>query len=131
MLREITVRTYMTTRLVSFTPAMSVYEAIRKMLEHKITAALVMGDHEKLLGCLSEADCLRVAYNAAYNQDPGGTVGDYMSTDIPVIGPETSILTVTEMFMKQSYRSFPVVEHGRVIGVISRVDVLKALVWMT
>jgi CBS domain-containing protein len=131
MLREITARKYMTTRLVSFTPAMSVYEAIRKMLEHKITAALVMDEHGKLLGCLSEADCLRVAYHAAYNQDPGGTVADYMSTDIPVIDPEISIPKVTEMFMKQSYRSFPVVEHGKVIGVISRVDVLKALVALT
>ncbi|MBM4202129.1 MAG: CBS domain-containing protein, partial [Gammaproteobacteria bacterium] len=41
MLRQITVRSYMTTRLISFTPGMSVHEAIRKMLEHKITSALV------------------------------------------------------------------------------------------
>ena len=128
MLREITVRKYMTTTLVSFKTSMSIYEAIRKMMEHKITAALVMDDHGHLLGVLSEADCLRVAYNAAYHEDFGGTVGDYMSTDIPSIDPETSIPKVTERFMKESYRSYPVMEHGRVIGVISRVDVLKALI---
>jgi CBS domain-containing protein len=110
---------------------MSVYEAIRKMMDNKITAALVMDEKGKLVGCLSEADCLRVAYNAAYHEDPGGTVGDYMSKDIPVIDPEISIPTVTEMFMKQPYRNFPIVEHGRVIGVISRVDILKALVALT
>lgn len=128
MLRAITVRKYMTTNLVSFRPSMSVYEAIRKMMEHRITAALVMDDQGHLVGCLSESDCLRVAYNAAYHEDFGGTVGDYMSTDIPSIDPETSIPKVTEMFMKQPYRSYPVMEHGRVVGVISRVDVLKALI---
>lgn len=128
MLRQITVRTYMTTRLISFTPQMSVYEAIRKMLEHKITSAVVMDDHGKLVGSFSESDCLKVAYKAAYHEDPGGTVGEYMSKDIPMIDPETSILTVTEMFMKEPYRSYPVMEGGRLVGVISRVDVLRALI---
>jgi CBS domain-containing protein len=128
MLREITVRKYMTTNLISFHPSMSIYEAIRKMMEHKITAALVMDDQGHLIGVLSEADCLRVAYKAAYHEDLGGTVKDYMSTEIPSIGPETSIPQVTEMFLEQPYRSYPVMEHGRVIGVISRVDVLRALI---
>ena len=130
MLRQITVGRYMTTRLISFTPGMSVHEAIRKMLENKITSALVMDERGKLVGSFSESDCLRVAYNAGYHEDPGGTVGDYMATDIPVVDPDTSILTVTEMFMKNPHRSYPVMESGVLVGVISRVDVLRALIAM-
>jgi CBS domain-containing protein len=131
MLRQISVRSYMTTRLISFTPEMSVSEAIRKMLEHKITSAVVMDEHGKLVGSFSESDCLRAAYHAGYHEDPGGKVRDYMATDIPVIDPETSILKVTEMFMREPYRSYPVMEDGVLVGVISRVDVLRALIAMT
>ncbi len=128
MLRNITVRDHMSTNLVTFTPDMGVFEAIRKLLSHKITGAPVLDADGSLLGAFSEMDCLRVVLNAAYHEEMDGKVGEYMSTDIESVSPDASIVEVAEMFQKSKLRHFPVIEDDKLIGLISRVDVLRALV---
>lgn len=128
MLRKISVREHMATNLVTFTPNMGVFEAIRELLKHKITGAPVLDEHGQLVGSFSETDCLHVVLDAAYHEQMGGKVGEYMNTDIETVGPDTSIIEVAERFQKSKLRHFPVIEDGRLIGLISRVDVLRALV---
>ena len=50
-----------------------------------------------------------------------------MSRDIRTVDAEDSILDVAKMFMDDHYRRYPVVDDNRVVGVITRLDVLKAL----
>ncbi len=128
MLRNISVRDHMATNLVTFTPNMGVFEAIRELLKHKITGAPVLDEQGQLVGAFSEADCLHVVLDAAYHEQMGGKVGEYMNTGIETVGPDTSIIEVAERFQKSKLRHFPVLEDGRLIGLISRVDVLRALV---
>ena len=128
MLRNITVRDHMSTNLVTFTPDMGVFEAIRKLLSHKITGAPVLDEGGNLLGAFSEMDCLRVVLNAAYHEEMDGKIGEYMSTDIQSVSPDASIVEVAEMFQKSNLRHFPVIEDDKLIGLISRVDILRALV---
>lgn len=128
MLRNITVRDHMSTNLVTFTPDMGVFEAIRKLLSHKITGAPVLDEEGKLLGAFSEMDCLRVVLNAAYHEEMDGKIGEYMSTDIESVSPDASIVEVAEKFQKSHLRHFPVIEDEKLIGLISRVDILRALV---
>lgn len=127
MLAKITVGEYMTSNPVFFKPGTDVFEAIRKLLEHKITGAPVLDDHGKVVGAFSELDCLRVTLNSTYHEDMGGKVAEFMTKDVTTVDADTSILELAELFSKSPLRHFPVTDHGKLVGVVSRVDVLKAL----
>jgi CBS domain-containing protein len=127
MLAKITVADYMATRLVKLTKDMSVIDAIKSLLDHKITSAPVVDSNGQLIGMFSEKDGLKVFLESVYDQGMSGKVGEYMSTEIFSVDAESSIVDLAEKFKKSHVRSFPVFEDGRFVGVISRVDVLRAL----
>ncbi len=126
-LQSITVKDYMATGLVSLTPDMGVMEAVQKFLDYRISGAPVLDERGNMIGMLSEMDCLKVVLNAAYYEEMGGTVSDYMKKDITTVEADTGIVEMAEMFIKSSFRRYPVVSEGKLIGQISRRDVLKAL----
>ena len=128
MLAKITVADYMAKRLVTLTKDTNVIDAIKKLLDHKITCAPVVDAKGHLIGMFSERDGMKVFLESVYNQGMSGKVGDYMSTDTISIESTSSIVDLAEKFEKSSVRSFPVFEEGEFVGVISRVDVLRALV---
>ena len=127
MLANITVGEYMTPNPCFFKPDTNVMDAIHKLLEIKSTGAPVLDESGKLIGAFSELDCLRITVNTAYHEDMGGKVSEFMTQDVTSVDRETSILEVAELFTKSTLRHFPVIENGKLVGVISRVDVLKAL----
>ena len=128
MLAKITVADYMAKRLVTLTKDTNVIDAIKKLLDHKITCAPVVDAKGQLIGMFSEKDGMKVFLESVYNQGMSGKVGDYMSTDTISIDATSSIVDLAEKFEKSSVRSFPVYDNGEFVGVISRVDVLRALV---
>ncbi len=128
MLAKITVGEYMTPEPIFFHPDTDVFEAIRKLLEHRITGAPVLDEHGKIVGAFSELDCLRITLSSTYYEGMAGKVSEFMTKDVTAIDPETSILEVADLFAKSTLRHFPVMEDGKLVGVISRVDVLKALI---
>jgi CBS domain-containing protein len=127
MLAKITVGEYMTANPAFFRPNTNVMDAIHKLLDIKSTGAPVLDESGKLVGAFSELDCLRITVHAAYHEDMGGKVSEFMTQDVTCVTRETSILEVAELFTQSSLRHFPVIENGKLVGVISRVDVLKAL----
>lgn len=122
-----TVRQYMTTRLVTFTPDMDLHRAIRLLLKHQISGAPVVDGRGALVGILSKRDCLKVAFSASYHQEQAGPVSDYMSPDVQTVDADARLVEVAERFVQGTFRRFPVLERGRLVGVISRHDVLRAL----
>ncbi|MEQ1528845.1 MAG: CBS domain-containing protein [Methylococcales bacterium] len=128
MLSKITVADYMAKRLVTLTKETNVIDAIKKLLDHKITCAPVLDGKGQLLGMFSEKDGVKVFLESVYNQGMSGKVGDYMSTEIIKVDAVSSIVDLAEKFQKSSVRSFPVYQNNELVGVISRVDVLRALV---
>jgi CBS domain-containing protein len=127
MLANITVREYMTPNPIVFHPETDVYEAIHKLMEFRTTGAPVVDAHNKVIGAFSELDCLRLVVNCAYHEDMGGKVSEHMTTDVTTVDANASIVEVAELFAKSSLRHFPVKDNGKLVGVISRVDILKAL----
>jgi CBS domain-containing protein len=76
----------------------------------------------------SEKDGVKVFLESVYNQGMSGKVGEYMSSEIIKVDAGSSIVDLAEKFQSSSVRSFPVFQNSELVGVISRVDLLRALV---
>jgi CBS domain-containing protein len=128
MLSKITVADYMTKRLVSLSKQTNVFDAIKKLLENKITCAPVIDEHGQLIGMFSEKDGMRVVLESVYDQGMFGKVEDFMSTEVISVDANSSIVNLAQKFQGSTVRSYPVFDHGKLVGIISRTDVLRALV---
>ncbi|NOQ13245.1 MAG: CBS domain-containing protein [Methyloprofundus sp.] len=131
MLAKITVADFMTKRLVKLTQEMTGVAAIKKILDHKITGAPVFDEHDKIIGIFSEKDALKMVLEVAYNQSSAGNVTEYMTSEVVHVEAEMSIVDLAEKFEGSSVRSFPVYKDQELVGIISRTDVLRALVSTT
>lgn len=121
---------YMTVKLITFKAEMDIQEATKVLLDNKISGAPVVDDDGLLIGMLSEKDCIRLLIDGHYNQRPAGTgtVADYMSRNIKTLNASTTIIDAAYDFLGSSYRRYPILKEGKLVGQISRRDVLKAIV---
>ena len=123
-----TVAEIMATRLVTVAPETSIYEAIKILLDGRYSGAPVVRADGALVGVLSKKDCLKVVFNASYHQDWAGTVADYMSANVETLDVNTDLVSAAKFFLDSSYRRFPVLRDGKLVGQISRADLLRALI---
>jgi CBS domain-containing protein len=121
------VRDYMSRHLIVLSPDMEVLHAIGIFVEKKISGAPVLDRFGGLVGMLSEKDCMRVALSAGYYGEWGGRVAEYMHAPVATIDADTPIVEVAQLFAEREYRRYPVTEDARLVGQISRSDVLRAL----
>ena len=119
---------WMTTDVLCFQPEDDLFEAIDRLLVNHFAAAPVIDGDRQVLGILTEKDCLRVVSNVAYENDlDGGKVADFQSVVRAVCSPDMDIFRVTELFLGTNFPLLPVVEEGRLCGVISRRDLLRGV----
>lgn len=118
---------YMSAGPVTFTPETDIHRAIRALLEHRISGAPVLDAEGRLVGVLTKKDCLKIAFSASYHREFGGPVAEFMSTEVKTVEADCDIVEVAELFLNSRFHRFPVVRGGRLVGVISRHDVLRAL----
>lgn len=123
---------YMATKLITFSPSTDIKTAIDIILKNRISGAPVVDAQKNLVGMLSESDCIKTIISGPYNNHPGGhgTVADFMSKDVVTIDAKKTILDLAYEFTNTPYRRFPVVDKGRLVGQISRSDILRAIVKM-
>jgi len=126
-MKVILARDIMVTRVVTLRPHQDIHEAIKLLLKRRISGAPVVDNRLRLIGMLSEYDCLNVLTHSAIEGVAGGTVADYMTKKVTTVPPTADIITVASIFMKYSLRRLPVMEHERVIGQVSRRDVLRGI----
>jgi CBS domain-containing protein len=126
-LKSCLVKDYMARTLVTFKPETSVLDAVHILVKNRIAGAPVVDDAGNLIGMLSELDCLKVALQAGYHGDYGGPVRDYMSEGVRTVNAEMSIVDLAQVFINEGFRRFPVTDKNRLVGQISRRDVLRAL----
>jgi predicted transcriptional regulator len=121
-----TVKEYMQRRLVTLESDMPIEVAIQLLLKNRISGAPVVDEDRKLIGVLSEKDCLRIFANGAYNVLPGAIVEQYMSRSVHTIDEDADLFTAADVFLKNPFRRLPIVDDdGRLVGQISRRDVLN------
>ena len=128
MLAKITIADYMTKNLMTVKQDADVLATIKQLLSHKITCAPVMDQSGKLVGMFSEKDSMKVVLDSAYNQGMSGKVVDFMNKNVISVDAESSIVDLADKFQDSSVRSFPVFDEAKLVGIVSRTDVLRALV---
>ncbi|HDY98497.1 MAG TPA: CBS domain-containing protein [Pseudomonas sabulinigri] len=127
MLKSVKVRDYMTSDLVTFTADMDLFRAIDRLLTHQISGAPVLDEHGNLIGLLSEGDCLKGILAGSYFEEVGGTVASVMTVVVETIDADADIVKAAEHFIRMRRRRLPVVDEGRLVGQISRRDILRAM----
>lgn len=127
MPKDASVKEYMSANVVTFSPAMDIHQAINQLIKKRISGAPVVDKTGNIVGMLSERDCMKIALTASYHGEAAGKVSDYMEPVPKTIEADASIVEVASMFLEEGYRRFPVMHDNRLVGQISRHDVLKAL----
>ncbi|MGW8123587.1 CBS domain-containing protein [Roseivirga echinicomitans] len=120
---------YMTHEVVSLSPDQSIVEAMDIFLEKHISGAPVIDEKGKIIGILSEIDCMRIIVDEAYHNLHYGkiTVEEYMSNNVLTISVDMDVLDCAQKFLRTNFRRFPVVDvNGRLKGQVSRRDILQA-----
>lgn len=127
MTRLIKVKDYMTRATVALKPGMAVLDAVHALVQNGISGAPVLDDQGEILGMLTERDCLKLSLSAGYYGSGEGRVAEYMSGAVETVDAEMSIVDLAQQFLKRPFRRYPVMEGGRMVGIISRRDVLRGL----
>jgi len=137
------VRDLMTTNILTVGPEASLKEAARRMLEGEISGLPVINDDGDLVGIITEADFMATEADRRVTRRAGllrlfvrdaeipsheRLVGDVMTADVKVIGPESDHAEAARLMEKEGIKRIPVVADGQLIGLIARADMLKAYV---
>ena len=123
-----TVREYMDRHVQTISPEMDIMDAVDYLLEKRVTGAIVANAQGDLVGILTEFDCLRLlTHGDARGETPRGKVKDFMTAKVQTIPPTMDIYYCAGLFANVAFRRFPVVEDGRLVGAITRFDLLRAV----
>lgn len=114
-----TVRDIMSTTLVTVGPAATVAEAATVMGGHHVGSAIVL-EEGRLAGIFTERDILRAL--ASDFDAAGHSVEQWMTKDPFTVEPATAISDARDTMLDRGFRHLPVVEDGRVLGVVSLRD---------
>jgi predicted transcriptional regulator len=126
----LTARDLMTTNLLMFNPKLSLLEAIENLIKWRVSGAPVVDDEGRMVGMLSELDCLRMLASDEFylqQQEEAALVEQFMTTGGRIIPPDLGIYAISHYFLTTQVRRFAVVQHEKLIGQVSRRDVLRGM----
>lgn len=139
-------RDIMTREIRTIHSTNSIRTAIELMVNHDISGLPVVDEDDAVIGIITEGDLLRrVEFGAAtgrkhisddgdlidldaYIKGHSWRVGDLMTADVVTVTGDTPIGTVAKLLFQNKIKRVPVVENDRLVGLISRVDLLRAIV---
>lgn len=120
---------FMTVKLVTFTPSQTMGEVTALLLKKNLSGGPVLDESGKLVGMISEGDCLKQTVRGQYSNTPNndGIVADHMVREVITIDPDMGILDAAQKFLSVRLRRFPVMKDGKLLGQISQRDILRAV----
>jgi CBS domain-containing protein len=102
-------------------------DAMGLIIDNKISGVCVVDADDKLVGVLSELDCLRAILGATYNETGIGQAKDYMTKEVISAHPNDDIVAVAQDMLQRGQRRRPVVEDGKLVGQITCRQLLSAV----
>jgi CBS domain-containing protein len=120
----------MTTGVITIGPEEDIYEAMRTMALNNITGLPVIDDHARLLGIITEKDILVLLHRSLEEASLDrvvGRVGSFMTRNVVCFAPDDDLSDVVECLSTNEFRRVPILDKGRLVGIISRRDVIRHL----
>jgi CBS domain-containing protein len=113
--------------LITFKPEQSIEEVIDSLIKNKISGGPVVNEKNELVGIISEGDCLKQISDSRYYNMPMDmdNVEKRMIKDVETIDGNMNVLDAANKFLESKRRRFPIVENGKLVGLISQKDILK------
>ena len=121
----IPIREIMTSPAITVKPETPIYEAMQLLRKHRISGLPVVDEDDHVAGILSEKDVLRLLVDKKV--DFRRPVEEYMSRHVICFQEDDDALDVCRFFMKNPIRRVPVVRDGRLVGVVSRHDIVELI----
>lgn len=127
---NIKVSDYMSTNLITFKPDQSVMEVMNTLIRKRISGGPVVNAKNELIGIISEGDCIKQISNSRYYNQPleNVKVEAHMATEIETIDGDMNVFDAADKFLNSKRRRFPIVKDGKLVGLISQKDILKAAI---
>lgn len=120
------VRDLMTTDVVAVGPTTSTRDAARMMFRYRISGLPVVDADDHLLGIITEGDFLAMELERAQKGDAPAEVQDVMSQAVINVSPDLEIMDAARYMHSEGVKRVVVVEDGRMVGILSRFDIVAA-----
>ncbi|KXI30829.1 CBS domain-containing protein [Paraglaciecola hydrolytica] len=119
---------HMNQRPVTFDTEMTVAEAVERLLQSRQTGGPVIDGHNKVIGFLSEQDCIVRMIESSYYREQVAHVKDIMRTEVIAVKPNLSVLELAQRMMTEKPKVYPIVDDdGLLLGTINRSAILNAI----
>ncbi len=125
-----TVAAFMDKRPLQLSPDTGIHDAVAFLLENRVTGVPIVDAEGTIHGLLNERDCLRLLAEGQGGDVAAGTVREYMSADPRSVESGMDVYYVAGKFLRDenaAVRRFLVVDDGKLEGVITRYDILRAI----
>lgn len=126
-MESLKVKDYMTHQPVTFTVEMSLAAALERVLKAEVFGGPVINDRREVVGFLSEQDLLDKLVKVSYYCQDSYVVGDCMNSEVLSVTSNMPIIELAELMKVGKPKVYPVIDEGKLVGMISRRAVLKAV----
>lgn len=106
----------------------SINDLVQGLSRHKLSGAPVADKYGNLIGFVSEQDVLPQLMQNAYYCNQPNSIESVMQTDVLYIKPTDTVMTLAKMMLDRKPKVYPVVEDRRIIGIVTRHQIAKALI---
>jgi tRNA nucleotidyltransferase (CCA-adding enzyme) len=118
-------RDIMTKDIITIQPDTTIGEAITQLVDHQISGVPVLDNNKELVGVVTEKDLLVAFDFLRKTEEP---VQAFMSKGVIGVNPDTSVDEISRLLVQRNIKRVPVVDNNKLIGIVSRRDVLKHII---
>jgi CBS domain-containing protein len=141
----------MTTNVITVKKETTIRELAELFAQHRISSAPVVDDSGKMIGIVTETDLIEQdkslhiptvislfdwvfylesdrKFEKELKKMTGQTVGDIFTEDVLSVEPTTPVSDVADLISSRKVNSVPVVEGGRLVGIVARIDLIRSMI---